>query len=86
MTTPITTTTTDMVDTLHPHLLWVQDDSYIHVTVEIENCGPCSFEVGNRLYLETVSNTTKKQLIDTSKHCLLSKRISPQKMFKIFEW
>lgn len=59
-TTTITTTTTDMMDTLHPHLLWVQDDSYIHVTVEIENCGPCSFEVGNRLYLETVSNTTKK--------------------------
>ena len=52
--------TTADKDTLHPHLLWVQDDSYVHVTVEIDNCGPCSFEVGDSLYLETISNTTKK--------------------------
>lgn len=47
----------------HPHLLWVQDDNYVHITIDIECGGQCSFEVGDTLYVKTVSTNSQTYLV-----------------------
>ena len=54
---------TDSEKTYRPHLLWVQDDFYVHLTIECENSQSCSFEVGKQLFLSTIANN-KKYVVD----------------------
>tara|TARA_A100001011_G_scaffold355764_1_gene399225 strand:+ start:151 stop:762 length:612 start_codon:yes stop_codon:yes gene_type:complete len=56
---------------LHPHLLWVQDKKFVHVTIELENSGECSFNLGassvdnadeDRLMFKTVCNSQEYKI------------------------
>ena len=51
-------------ETLHPHLLWVQDDSYVHVTIDCETTGVCSFNVDRSLYIRALSRDDKTYLVN----------------------